>query len=335
MKNLFVVFGILIMSIVASAAQKDVKTIHWVLAHQPVDLFREAAEHFSKEITQKTNGRVVVEILTLPEYSRKYKKGAVVGQDDVIKMVRTGEIEMSQTYTTDLGAYEKDMYVLDMPFLFRDHEHAKKVLEGPVGEQLLAGLAQNNIRGLAFTYSGGYRITPSEKPIRKIEDFKGVKIRTSGSPVAQDTFQTLGATPVVMSLDDVAVATRKGQISASESTFARYFPLRQVEHSKVVNDTEHSLFLTTIMVNETFWKTLPADVQTQMRQVALESARLERQHSIVAAIETKKKCQAAGIEIVEWNKAETDRFKAAMKPVYVKYAKYFSPGMVESIQKQE
>jgi C4-dicarboxylate-binding protein DctP len=152
--------------------------------------------------------------------------------------------------------------------------------------------------------------------------------------VAQDTFQALGAVPVPLSLDDVATATKKGEINASESTFARYFPLRQSEHSKVVNDTEHSLFLTTILVNETFWKALPADVQAQMHQVAIDAARLERKHSIEEVAKTKEECKEAGIEVVEWNQTEMGRFKKAMEPLYKKYSNYFSKDMIASIQKQ-
>ena len=85
---------------------------------------------------------------------------------------------MSQMYTTTLGEFNKDLFVLDMPFLFRSHEHAAQVLEGQIGQSLMAGLAKSsNIQGLAFTYSGGYRMIAATKALKTVDDFKDVRIR--------------------------------------------------------------------------------------------------------------------------------------------------------------
>jgi TRAP-type C4-dicarboxylate transport system substrate-binding protein len=224
------------------------------------------------------------------------------------------------------------MYVLDLPFLFRDHDHATKVLEGKVGGQLLAGLEKKHVKGLAFTYSGGYRILPANTPIASLEQFKGMKIRTSQSPVAQDTFKALGATPVPMDLDDVANATKQGKISASESTYPRFYELKQNQFSKVLNDTKHSLFLTSIVINQEFWKSLTPEQQKAVRDAAVSAARLERQQSIADAEVTKAQCVKDGIQVVSLPEPEQEKFKALMQPIYKKYEKYFSGNLVAQIQ---
>lgn len=321
-----------IVLIAIPAKTEEVTKIRWVLAHEPIKLFERAARHFAQEIQEKTSGKIVVEVLTLREYEKKYNKGKLLKHADVIRYLQDGKLEISQTYTTHLGAINRDMYVLDLPFLFRDHDHAQKVLEGKIGGKLLAGLEKGNITGLAFTYSGGYRVIPSDIPIEKVEQFKGMKIRTSSSPVAQDTFTLLGAKPVPMELEEVGRATKQGKIVAAESTYPRFYEMRQNEFSKVLNDTRHSLFLTAIGINKAFWDKLSPEHQKVIREAAISSARLERQESIDDAETTKKKCRDDGIRVVDLPDSEREKFKTLVQPVYQKYKDYFGDNLVAEIQ---
>lgn len=316
---------------VLAAPPNSAKKIRWVLAHEPVGLFKEAADYFSTQIAKKTKGTVAVEVLTLPEYSAKYNNGKPVKQSEVVQYIRSGKIEMSQTYTTDLGELNPDLYVLDMPYIFRDHGHAKKVLEGKIGDSLLAGLASANLRGLAFTYSGGYRIIPSNKAITKIEDFAGLRIRTSNSPVAKDTFTMLGATPVPLGLDQIAEAVQNNTIEGAESTYPRFYSMKQNEFSKVLNDTKHSLFLTAIVVNDGTWSKLSGTEQALVKETAIEAARIEREKSVKDAVITLQKCMKEGINIVNLSKSEEQRFKKAVEPLYKKYENVFSSNLLGSI----
>ena len=150
--------------------------IRWVIAHEPLSLFTRAAESFARHINAKLkNTKIAVEIMTLTEYSKKYNDGVQVSKHDLLDLMNTGKIEMSQMYTTWLAEkYNSDMHVFDMPFLFRSHEHAAEVLEGEIGQDLLSGLTKTSkVRGLAYTYCGGFRMIPANIPIRKLEDFKG------------------------------------------------------------------------------------------------------------------------------------------------------------------
>lgn len=315
------------------ARAQEVTKIRWVLAHEPIKLFERAAKHFAQEVEKKTNGKIQVEVLTLREYEKKYNKGKRLKHADVVRYLQEGKIEISQTYTTHLGKINRDMYVLDLPFLFRDHDHAQRVLEGQIGDKLLAGLEKGNIRGLAFTYSGGYRVIPSDIAIEKVDQFKGMKIRTSASPVAQDTFLMLGAKPVPLELEDVGRATKQGKIVAAESTYPRFYEMRQNEFSKVLNDTRHSLFLTAIGINKKFWEKLRPEQQEAIREAAISSARLERQESIEDAELTLKKCREDGIRVVDLPDSEREKFKTLVQPIYDKYKDYFGENLIAEIQK--
>jgi TRAP-type C4-dicarboxylate transport system substrate-binding protein len=255
---------------------------------------------------------------------------------EVYNKLSAGEFEMSQMYTTSLGTYDKSLWVLDMPFLFRNHEHATKVLEGKVGQKLLASLEKNKLSGLAFTYSGGFRVLSStDKKLSKIEDFKGIRVRTTESPVAQATFRQLKATPVGLSLEDGKEGLRTGFIQGSETTEARFWDLGENKVAKYLNETEHSLFLTAVVVNKSFMDRLPADQQAAIRKAAFESARVERQVSIQDGEDARKKAASQGVEVVTMSPAERDRMREATKPVYQKFKNYFEPGLIESIQQTQ
>jgi tripartite ATP-independent transporter DctP family solute receptor len=307
------------------------------MAHEPAYLFRRAAEHFASEIDKSSKGQMKVEVLTVKEYADRYAGGKNLHAEDITNLLSEGKLEMSQTYTTSLGALSKDtkdMYVLDMPFLFRDHQHARAVLEGETGQRLLAKLSAAGIKGLAFTYSGGYRVIPSTRPIHTLEDMKGMSIRTSVSPVAQDTFSAVGAVPTPMDLEDVGGAVKQKKIEGAESTYPRFYSMKQSEFSTVLNDTHHSLFLTSVIMNNNFWSKLSPERQKMVQAAALSAARLERAESIEDAEKTKERCKKDGIQVVELPKQEIDKFKTAMKPIYAKYANYFEKGLIDKIRKQ-
>lgn len=312
------------------------KKIRWVIAHEPIDLFLRAAERFSNAVKTQTQGQLDIEILSLTEYSEKYNQGKKITKHDLLDLMEAGVVEASQMYTTWLGHYNKDMFVLDMPFLFRDHEHADRVLEGDIGEYLLKGLENSSaVRGLAFTYSGGYRIIPANKELSTVESFRGTKIRTARSPVAIDTFKALGAEVIdTVELEEMNDAAKEGIIEAGESTFVRVFPLKQAEAFGKINDTAHSLFLTSIIISTKFWDTLDDTTQEIMKNAALDAARLERRESVAQIDDIINECETKGVPVITMSKEETDKFKSKTKTIYEKYQNFFSTDLINQIQKK-
>lgn len=328
-------------SVTASAAEKKKHEIKWLLAHDPVSLFIEAANYFAKEVEKRTEGEVEVSILTTKDldpkkynvkhvYNKKYK---VVSPNEVIRLLMDGQVQMTQTYTTSLGKYNSQLWILDLPYLFRDHAHATKVLDGEIGTRLMAGLGKNNMKGLAFTYSGGFRILPTNgREIRKMEDFKGLKVGTSGSPVAKAVFEELGGLGVSMPLVKGKEMTKKGLVEGIETTYPRLYSMGQNKVSKVMNDTKHSLFLTSIVINQKFYKDLPEKHRKIVREVAKEAAALERDISIKDGIKTKEKCVKDGFKVVELPLSEQLRIKKAVAPLHQKFKHIFDPKIIAEIE---
>ena len=148
-------------------------TIRWVIAHEPLSPFLRAAKDFQQFVNEAQSAeKIEVEVMTLSEYSMKYNDGVLVTKHDLLDLMEQGKIEMSQMYTTWLAEdIEHDMLALEMPFIFEDHEHATRVLEGDVGEELLDKITEkSNVRGMAFTYSGGFRNIITDKPVTSLKD---------------------------------------------------------------------------------------------------------------------------------------------------------------------
>lgn len=310
------------------------KHVKWVIAHEPIGLFLKVAESFSKEVNEQTGGMFDIEVLSLSDYSAKYNDGKKITKNELMQLVDSGAIEMSHIYTTWLADYNQDLHALDLPFLFQDHAHADRVLEGEIGTELLAGVSKNsNIKAMSFTYSGGYRVVPANFRADTVAAWEGQSVRTSRSPVAVETFKLLGAVPNKdIALEEMNEAADAGIISAGESTYVRIFPLNQNESFKVVNDTAHSLFLTSIIVNQDFMKQFDAETQEIMATAAFNAARKERRESVANIPEILAECEAKGVEVVKMSAEEESKFKAVTSKVYEKFADYFTPGLVQKIQ---
>jgi TRAP-type C4-dicarboxylate transport system substrate-binding protein len=310
------------------------KHVKWVIAHEPIGLFLKVADSFAKEVNEQTGGKFNIEVLSLSDYAAKYNDGKKVTKDDLMHLVDTGAIEMSHIYTTWLADYNKDLHALDLPFLFRDHAHADAVLEGSIGTELLAGVSkQSNIKAMSFTYSGGYRVVPANFRADTVEAWQGKTVRTSRSPVAVETFKLLGAEPKEhIALEEMNAAAKAGQIEAGESTYVRVFPLQQNEAFAVVNDTAHSLFLTSIIVNKDFMSQFDKETQEIMATAAFNAARKERRESVADIPNILAECEEKGVEVVRMSETEQKKFKEVTSAVYDKFADYFTPGLVQKIQ---
>lgn len=308
--------------------------VKWVLAHEPIELFIRAAERFKEVVAERAPGRFDVEVLTLSEYAEKYNNGQAIAKKDLLDLMADGKIEMSQMYTYVLSKFNKDLDAFDMPFLFRDHEHAARVFEGPIGEQILKGYSNNEskIQGMAFTYSGGYKNLPFNKDVTTLADFVGAKVRTSNSPVSQATFRAVGAVPTTFEIEELATRLGTTEIDAGECTWPRFYGNDVYKNSKTVVNTDHSLLLTNIIVNTDFFKTLDPELQVIAKEAAVEAARFERQISVDDVEPTSSRARADGVKIVDLSEQDREELVKLTQVVYEQFSDYFTPGLIDSIK---
>ncbi len=313
----------------ASVARQTPMRLTWVLAHEPVSVFEAAARRFAEILRGESDGRLEVDVISATQHNG----GRRMTPAEVIQEVASGRIQMCQTYTTAFGERHEPLRALDLPFLFESHEHAARALDGAVGQRLMDGLRPQGLRGLGFTYSGGYRVLSSaSRQIRCPEDLAGLRVRTAPSPVAQAVFETWGAVAVPAPLHETPALARAGRIDAAETTYPRYWDQGQSEAHRVVSETRHSLLLTMMVLNEDFYQGLSAREREAVRHAAAEAARLERATSIEQGEDVKRRCPERGIAVVDVAEAQRERFRALARPVYERFIPVVGAGLVKELQ---
>lgn len=313
----------------------QVTKIRWVIAHEPLNLFVRAAEDFQRKVNQEQNEcKIDVEIMTLSEYSQRYNNGVQITKHDLLELMQEGKIEMSQMYTTWLAEkYEKDFLAFDMPFIFKDHDHATRVLEGEVGESLLNKLTEtSNVRGLSYTYSGGFRQMISNKQISTLAELSGTTQRSNRNPIAQATLKALDIIPHVAEVEDLKDEVLAGRCEGGETNYPRMYPLLQNEVTKSVIDTEHSLFLTSMIVADSFWNSVSDDVKAIIKRAAIEAGREERAETIRDGERAKLRLVSEGATINPLSAEEKLIAKQKTSVVYDEFKNFFTPGLVDKIR---
>lgn len=321
---------------------KQTKKIRWLIAHEPVDLFLRTAKAFQEKIAELTNNEFEVEIFTPSEYTKQYGSTDVMNDHRADPMVSMDEdnLEMSQMHVTELARYHSpDFYALELPFLFRDHDHASRVLEGEIGKSLLNNLTDNSpATGLAFTYSGGFRCIVSEEKITSLDDLGGLTYAVATNPISIDTVESVGAIPKVFHIRDFRITANKveGQeTKALETTIPRYLAQFAGTNKKYLLNTKHSLFLTSIIIQNKFWQSLDSETQAKFNEACLYASRLERKWSVEDAenFANKSNHSDIGVEYAELGEAEVEKFKEITQPLYDKYRNFFTPDLVDGIIK--
>ena len=316
------------------------RKIRWLIAHHPQELFVRTARAFSEELNKTCAGELEVEILTYPEYREKYRaipNLESLDRDDVEiddaltsfwQALFDSDIEMSQIQVGQVGQLYTDFHALDMPFIFDDHDHVSETLEGPVGQELCYNLGQRSgVTGLAFTYSGGYRVIGSDEPILTLDELKNKRILVQHPLTLGTTIESMGGKAIAVepNLWKKYDLIGKGQADAVETTYLRF-------DGKYVLKTNHSMFMTTIVISNKFWDSLTEQQQQSFRQAALAASRKEREWSVQDAEAFEHNAQANGVTITEISKEDTAALKRKSQMTYVKTKYFFTPDLIKRIR---
>ena len=314
------------------ASDRALHTIRWVLAHDPPVVFEDACASFIETVREETHGEVEVQLLTSDAFIAG-RGGEEVSRTELVQCLARGEVEMAHTYVSALGSVHERLWSLELPFLFRDYDHAEAVLEGPIASQLMDEMASHGIRGLSFAYSGGFRILPTTgRRVESMADLAGLRIRTSGNPIPGELYRRLGASASPGALQDVAGRTRADEIDAAEVTFVRYLYAQLNEVYPVVNDTGHSLFMTMMAINEDFFRSLPESHQATIVSAGRQAGQIERGVSLAEEARVKASLSDHGVEVVRMSPERQAEFRQAALGVYETFAPRYGQDVVDAVR---
>lgn len=290
--------------------------IRWVLVHDHGDAVKQAARDFAERVERETKGDVSVEILTRPQYSRKYRNGTPIGELALEQDVAAGKVEAAQTYSNTLGEYVPDLLVLSLPYLFRDYAHAESVIEGPIGRELLARFDGLPVRALAFTYSGGFGFFASNRELRTPESLRGMMLQMMRGRVALMIARLLEFESFAGPPETFVPLAKAGLVDGLESTYSCFAGYGDDKYASVVTDTRHFLLTTMIIMNGAFLDRLPEADRKIVERAAHDCARKERQDSIALNASLRRELERRGIRFVDLTAAERRRFEERLSSAY-------------------
>lgn len=329
-KTKFIIFLIVVMVMIllVSACGKkeevavendEPTTIKLSVCVNEKDGFYVAAAKFKELVEQRTDGKINVEI---------YPNSTLGDERTTIEGMQAGTIDMGVITCGPVANFVPEISVFEMPFLFASAEEAYKVLDGPIGDKVIAMLDKVNLKGLAYAERGFRNLTNSKKPVLKVEDIKGLKIRVMENPLYIDAFKALGANAVPMAWTETLTALQQGTIDGQENPINVVYAFKLYETQKYLSITQHTYAPALFLMSKKTFESLDEDTQEIFEIASKEAATYERNWNAEQRDIQIEFIKEHGTEIVEPDLAS---FQDAMKPIYEKYSDKFG-SLLEEIQ---
>ena len=278
-----------------------------------------AAEKFKEEVEKNSDGRIAINI----------RPAAQLGGDvEIIEQTQMGLVHIAIPPTGNLANFEEKMYLFDLPFLMPDDASMKRVLDGEVGQELLATLDNNNLHGVAMWGAGFRHMTNNIRPINGPDDLQGIKMRTLQAPAILSTYRAYGANPTAMAYTEVYNGLQQGVVEGQENPLANIYSMRFYEVQKYMTLTGHAYHTYAAIMNKQAWESLPEDLQKVVSDAFVTGRDVAREYTIEdeAKILDEIKDQ---IEIQELTPEGRAAFIEKSQPIYDEFRPKVTPELMD------
>jgi tripartite ATP-independent transporter DctP family solute receptor len=267
----------------------------------------QALRYMGRLIDERSGGRLQIRVF----HSRQLGE-----EKETIEQTRAGAIDLNRTNVALVGTFVPAMNVLAMPFLFRSIEHLQKVLDGPIGDEILGSFEPFGFVGLAFYDSGARSVYNSVRPVHSIADLKGLRIRVQQSELMSDMIKALGAEPIELPYGQVRTGLATKLIDGAENNWPSFVTTDHYKYAGNYTLTEHTMSPEVLIMSRKAWESLSPEDRTIFREAALQSAHFMRESWKHLEEQSRRRAEGAGVTIV----TDFDRkpFEAAMVPIYAK-----------------
>lgn len=281
---------------------------------QKTHSFGIGAQAFIKKLTELTGNRFNV---------KEFPAGALGGERENVEQLQVGALEVSITTSGVLANFVPALGIVDVPFLFRNYDHAHAVLDGELGNELVQKLEPIGIMGLCWGESGFRQVYSNKGRVKSPQDLKGIKIRTMEVPEHILAFKALGAIPTAIAFPEVFTALQQGTVDAMEGPAQTMFSNKFYEVQKYLSFTNHLYAASLVLISKNFFDRLPAKDQDAFRAAAQQSCQAQREFVINGEKAVIKKLEAKGVTVTLAKDVDGKAFDEALKPAYEKFAKKF------------
>jgi TRAP-type transport system periplasmic protein len=268
-------------------------------------------EKFAEIVEKNSGGKMKVQVFP----------GGALGSDQAnVSALQGGTLEMASMNSGIFASLVKDFAIYDFPFLFGNPKEADAVVDGPFGQGLHKKLEEKGLVGLAYYELGFRELTNSKRPINKVEDIAGLKLRVIPNPINVDWVKALGANPTPLPFPELYAALEQGAVDGQENPVATIKGAKLNEVQKYMTLTNHQYNPQSVVISKKFWDSLSAPEQKVLQAAAVESAGYQRTQSraqLQSGLEDLKK---GGMQVTELPAAEVTKLREKMKPVIDKHA---------------
>jgi tripartite ATP-independent transporter DctP family solute receptor len=269
----------------------------------------EAIVRMGKKLETATNGRLSIQMFPAMQLG---------GEKEMIEQAQVGALQIARISTGPMGPVVDELNVFNLPFIFRDEAHMRKVIDGPIGQELLDKISNSPVSRLVALgwMDSGTRNLYTKKAVKSPADLKGQKIRMMGNPVFVDTMNAMGGSGVMMSFSELYSALQTGVVDGAENNPPSLLTQNHYQVTKFYSLTGHLIIPEIFVYSRRSWETLPKEDQDLIKKLSRE-AQLEQRALWDKMVEDSvQKLKAAGVQFIEVDKKP---FYEATKPVREKY----------------
>ena len=279
-------------------------------------------EKFAELVEAKSGGKLKVTVFP----------GGTLGSDQAnLSALQGGTLEMASMNSGIFASIVKDFEIYDFPFLFGDAKEADAVVDGPFGASLHKKLEDKGIVGLAYYELGFRELTNSKRPITKVEDIAGLKLRVIPNAINIDWVSALGANPTPLPFPELYSALEQHAVDGQENPVATIQGAKLYEVQKYMTLTNHQYNPQSVVISKKFWDTLSPAEHKAVQDAALESALYQRQQSRAAAAGILENLKKNGMQVSELAPAEVAKLREKMKPVIAKHTAGVGEATVKAV----
>ena len=276
---------------------------------------------FCDEIEKGTAGRYKCQ---------QFPSSALGGEREQIEAVQLGTQDLTNTSTGPVGNFVPEVKIVDIPFLFRDYDHARKVMDGPIGQDILAKFPSKGIIALAWTENGFRHMTNSKRDIVKPSDAAGLKMRTMENKVHMEGYRTFGILPTPMAFPELFGALQQGTVDGQENPIPVILASKFSQVQKHLSLTGHVYSPALLLLSPKVWNKLSDADKKVFSDAAKKAGAAQRkkvnddENSGIAQLEKD------GMKVTKT--VDGAAFREALKPAYAGYAKEFGADNIKKIQ---
>jgi tripartite ATP-independent transporter DctP family solute receptor len=283
-----------------------------------------AVENMGKKMSDATKGRISVAM---------YPAMQLGGEKEAIEQAQVGAIAFARVSVGALGPVVDALNVFNLPYVFRNTEHAQKVMDGEIGKELLDKVTNSGkgLVGLCWMDAGARNFYDTKKPIKTMADLKGQKIRVMGNPMFVDMANSMGANGVPLGYDQVFTSLQTGVIDGAENNPPSFVFDNHYQVAKYYTVDEHLIVPEMLVMSKKIFDSMSKDDQALLLKVAREAQMEERKLWAEYEQKAMDKAKASGVQIIQISDADKKQLQDAVKPVWDKYGPKYAD-MVKRIQ---